>query len=199
MFLARAEAGAPVPDTESFDLGAWCRGWAQNWRDHPRAADIEVRAGGRAAWVHTQPAMLGQVLDNLLDNACKYSEPGTPVVVSVEAEPGAGVLTVADRGCGIPPEEATLVFQPFFRGQQARWLGKPGVGLGLAVVQRIGVILGGVLSVQSEPGRGSRFTVNLPLERAEGTVPGPKGPREDAGAGEARRPGERAGQDGEAA
>jgi signal transduction histidine kinase len=173
LFLARAEANAPLPETGVFDLGPWCRSWLESWRDHPRAADLDLRTCGRPAWVRTQPALLGQVLDNLLDNACKYSEPGTPILVSVEARDGESALTVADRGCGIEPDEQALVLEPFYRARHARWLGKPGLGLGLAVVGRLVAMMGGKVRLASTPGQGSEFSVVLPTpeDRAAGEVP----------------------------
>lgn len=168
LFLARAEATAPLPDTERFELNEWCRSWLESWRDHPRAADVRVSECDRAAWVRTQPALLGQVLDNLLDNACKYSDSGTPVVVSVESREGESTLTVEDRGCGIEPDEQSLVLQPFYRSRQAQWLGKPGLGLGLTVVVRLVSMMNGVLRVASRPGHGSEISVTLPASGEEG-------------------------------
>ena len=92
--------------------------------------------------VSTHSAFLGQLLDNLLDNACKYSEPGTPITMAVEAGADEVSLTVADRGCGIGTDELPHVFEPFYRAGNARWLGKPGVGLGLAVVWRLAAAAG---------------------------------------------------------
>lgn len=178
LFLARADVRAPLPDMRSFDLGEWCRGWMASWEQHPRVADLRVDVRDTVV-VHTQPALLGQILDNLIDNACKYSEPGTPVVVSVSVEADAAILTVTDRGCGISPAEAALIFQPFYRGEQARWHGKPGVGLGLTIVHRLAAMLGGTASVSSEIGQGSRFTMTLPVSRPEHGSTG-----EDGGTGQ---------------
>jgi signal transduction histidine kinase len=145
-----------------FNLGDWCRSWLEGWRDHPRAADIEQQDHRRTTWVRTQPALLGQVLDNLLDNACKYSEPGTPIVGSIESKEEVSVLTVNDRGCGIEPDEQSLVLQPFYCARRARWLGTPGVGLGLTVVERLVATMGGKFEVSSKLGQGSAFSVALP-------------------------------------
>lgn len=169
LFLARADAAAPLPDTRSFHLGDWCRAWLDNWDQHLRRADIALRIE-TVAKVHTQPALLGQIIDNLIDNACKYSEPGTPITLTVTVEADQAVLTVADQGCGLTPEEAALVFQPFYRGRQARWLGKPGAGLGLTVVQRLVAMIGGKVSVLSELGKGCRFKVSLPFESDDETL-----------------------------
>jgi signal transduction histidine kinase len=117
--------------------------------------------------------LLGQLLDNLLENACKYSEPGTPIIVcaSHERERGAVALSVEDRGCGIPPEDLPRVFEPFYRAESARRLGRSGVGLGLAVARRIVAAHGGTISLDSEPGRGCRFVVRLPQVSAADAAP----------------------------
>ncbi len=116
------------------------------------------------------------MLENLLENACKYSGPGTPIIVRTWCEPDAVVLQVEDRGCGIPAEDLARVFEPFYRAESARRLGRAGVGLGLAVARRIALSHGGTISVESEPGRGSRFVVRLPrapgAEIAEAVVEG---------------------------
>ena len=159
LFLARAESDDHLPDAEVMDLAGWCRAWLDSWADHPRASDLVLQIGEEIAAVRANPALLGQVLDNLLDNACKYSVPGSTVKVSVETRAEEVVLAVADRGCGIPADELPLVCEPFFRSAQARWIGAQGVGLGLTVARRLVTLLGGRLDVESEPGRGSQFRV----------------------------------------
>lgn len=166
LFLARAEADAPPPDPERIDLAEWCRSRLGAWADHPRAADLRFETHADPAPVVTHPALLGQVLDNLLDNACKYSEPGTPVTVAVRAAADGVTLAVVDEGCGIGPDERERVFEPFYRSAQARWAGTPGVGLGLTVVRRLASLLGGRVMAESEPGKGSRFAVTLPTQGA---------------------------------
>src|SRR5262249_27189914 len=121
---------------------------------------------GAAIWVKAQTPLLGQLVDNLLDNACKYSEPGTPVTLRVRAEDGGVSLAVEDEGHGIEPADLAHVFEPFYRSPQARKLGRGGVGLGLAVARRIAEAFGGELSVASTPDKGSRFELRLPLESA---------------------------------
>ncbi len=111
------------------------------------------------------------MLDNLLENACKYSEPGTPIVVRAWCEPDAVALAVEDRGCGIPAEDLPRVFEPFYRAESARRLGRAGVGLGLAVARRIAATHGGTITAESEPGRGSRFVVRLPRAPAPDVAP----------------------------
>jgi two-component system phosphate regulon sensor histidine kinase PhoR len=73
------------------------------------------------------------------------------------------ILAVEDDGPGIPPEDVGRIFEPFYRSEQVRRQGIPGVGLGLAVVQRIAAAFRGTVTVRSELGKGSRFEVRLPL------------------------------------
>jgi signal transduction histidine kinase len=105
-------------------------------------------------------------VDNLLDNACKYRDPGSPITIRLGRERRSALLTIEDRGAGIPSEDLMHIFEPFYRSPEARRLGISGLGLGLAVARRIAIALGGTLEAQSTPGRGSQFTLRLPLESA---------------------------------
>jgi heavy metal sensor kinase len=168
LFLARADAEARLPDLETVDLAVWVGEHLRTWAGHARAADLRVECspGGPFA-VAIQPPLFGQLIDNLLENACKYSVPGTPIGVRLGREKGLVALTVADQGSGIAPEDLPHVFEPFYRSAQARRLGLGGVGLGLAVAQRIAGAFGGGVGVESTPGQGSRFTVRLPAAQGE--------------------------------
>jgi len=106
--------------------------------------------------------LLGEVFENLLDNACKYSEAGTPITIQIEQAWRGVMLTMSDRGQGISPEDLPHLCDPFYRSSEARRLGRPGVGLGLTVVRRILKVLGGELHIDSTLGQGSRFSVYLP-------------------------------------
>jgi signal transduction histidine kinase len=105
---------------------------------------------------------LGELVNNLLDNALKYSERGTPVTVRVRREPEFVALDVEDRGCGIDASDLSGLFRPFFRSADARRRGIPGVGLGLAVAARLAKAFGGDITATSELGRRSCFQVRLP-------------------------------------
>ena len=110
-------------------------------------------------WVQAQPQLLGQLLDNLLENACKFSPPGTPITVEVGRDGGDVTLAVEDQGVGLDADDLPHVFEAFYRSNKARR--RPGVGLGLAVVERIAHVFGGTIRVESSAGRGSRFTLRL--------------------------------------
>lgn len=110
------------------------------------------------------PALLRRVLENLLDNAHKYSEPGAPVALSARADGGAILVEVRDRGIGIDAADLPRLFTPFFRTDRSRARGTGGVGLGLALARRIVEAHGGRIGAESVPGKGTlvRFTVPFP-------------------------------------
>lgn len=162
LFLARADAEAKSPPLERLDLRDWLTEHLASWSGHARAADLHLETFGAGPFeVQAQAPLLRQLLDNLLDNACKYSRAGTPITVSLRAEADTICLIVADAGCGIAEEDVAHLFEPFYRSAHARRRGVPGLGLGLAVAQRIAAALGGVLHVHSQPGQGARFTLEL--------------------------------------
>ncbi len=103
-----------------------------------------------------------QVLDNLLTNAVKFSHRGTSIDVRVEHRGGAAVLSVRDRGVGIPPDDLPKVFAPFEKTRARPTGGERSTGLGLAIVRNIVEAHRGTIDVESEPGVGSTFTVRLP-------------------------------------
>jgi signal transduction histidine kinase len=105
---------------------------------------------------------LARVLDNLLGNAIKYSPKGGEIAVGVTREGRWAVLTVADEGMGIPAEDRSLIFEQFHRGRNVAGQ-MAGTGVGLAFVRRVVEQHGGNISVESQEGVGSTFTVRLPL------------------------------------
>jgi signal transduction histidine kinase len=164
LFLARMPAKTELPEMRVVNLLDWLERRMRPWAEHPRFRDMQwPRPADTTSWeVRTQPALLGQVFENLLDNACKYSDPGTPITIQIEQAWRGVMLAVSDRGQGIRAEEIPHLCDPFYRSAEARRLGRPGVGLGLTVAGRIVKVLGGELHIDSTPGEGSRFSVYLP-------------------------------------
>jgi PAS domain S-box-containing protein len=117
--------------------------------------------------VAADPVRLGAALNNLVDNAIAFTEPGGAVTLSAMADGDGRVrLTVADTGVGIPKESLPHVFERFFR---VPGVDRPGgTGLGLAIVREVVEAHGGDVSVESEPGRGTKFHVTLPVYLAPG-------------------------------
>lgn len=166
LFLARAEGDAALPDATTFDAAAWLRDYAATWSTHARHVDLRFDFGPTTN-IRASRVLLKQLLDNLVSNALKYSEPGRPVSVAArsvvdESVGNAWELAVVDDGIGIAAEDLAAVFTPFFRSAEARRSGTAGTGLGLAVASRIAAALGGKLTCTSRLGHGSRFTLTLP-------------------------------------
>jgi signal transduction histidine kinase len=110
---------------------------------------------------------LRRVLQNLVDNAIKYSPEGGPVVVRVEAgDDGRVRLHVNDAGLGIPPSEQERIFDKFYRADPLLARGVGGAGLGLYICRELVQRMGGEIELESEPGKGSTFTVALPVRAA---------------------------------
>lgn len=164
LFLARADEDAVLPDSETLALDQWLPKYLHRWDAHPRRADIRLLGhcpgGGQ---IRASTVLLARLLDNLIENALKYSEPGTPVDVSLTGNAAEAVVAVTDQGRGIASEDLAAIFQPFFRSRAARNAGIAGAGLGLAIAARIATAFGGRLDCTSELDRGSRFTLRLPL------------------------------------
>ncbi|MDO8607554.1 MAG: PAS domain S-box protein [Phaeospirillum sp.] len=107
-----------------------------------------------------------QILINLLSNAVKYTPSGGTITVSITVDDGPAVITVADTGCGIPADKLDEVFEPFQRADPRHADPSRGVGLGLAICRRIADLLGCFITVDSDPGRGTRMNVTFPAKDA---------------------------------
>lgn len=127
--------------------------------------EIRAALGGLPAEITGDPALLDQVFTNLLSNATKYMPGGGLVDVAGRVEGDAVVVTVADRGVGIPKAELPRIFERFFRARTST--GIVGTGIGLYAVKRLIDMHGGRVSVDSEEGKGTIVTVRLPLARRQ--------------------------------
>jgi PAS domain S-box-containing protein len=164
--MARDDAGRSIPATERVRVGAIvrevvemtepladARGVAMRIAESDADAELELDAGA-----------LRQVLLNLVGNAIKFTEHGY-VELGATTEDGQVLLSVRDTGPGIAPEHLDQVFEPFWQADQSHTRRAEGTGLGLSVARRLARALGGEIVVDSTPGRGSTFTVRLPLHR----------------------------------
>jgi two-component system sensor histidine kinase KdpD len=124
--------------------------------------EVSVRLPPGLPLVQADPAWIGKLLNNLLENAAKYSAPGSPVFISAEHGEGLVSCSVADRGAGIDPMEQSLIFDKFYRARNRR-VNASGTGMGLAIARSIVEAHGGTISVTSQPGHGSVFTFTLPV------------------------------------
>jgi signal transduction histidine kinase len=115
---------------------------------------------------NTDPSRLRDVLAKLLDNAQKFSTPGTRITVGATADDGAVVVTVTDHGCGIPDDMLERVFEPFVQVDSSLTRPAGGLGTGLFLVRSIGTAVGASVTVESTQGVGSTFAVRLPASDA---------------------------------
>ncbi|MBF0368057.1 MAG: response regulator [Magnetococcales bacterium] len=110
---------------------------------------------------------VNQILMNLVVNAIKFTPSGGSVAIRVAVAEEWLVFRVADEGVGIPPDKLTTIFEPFEQVQDIHNTQQKGTGLGLSIVKSLTGLLGGTVEVESEPGRGTLFTVGLPLEEVD--------------------------------
>jgi len=132
---------------------------------HDRSIEIRVPEGLPA--VEMDFERIREVLTHLVENAAKYSEQGTPIVISAAREARNIAVSVADQGPGIDSLEQTLIFDKFYRGKNQRY-SAAGTGMGLAICKVIVETHGGTIGVVSQLGKGSVFTFTLPLRAAAG-------------------------------
>lgn len=161
LFLARPAGDEPIPDLQQVDLSAWLLEELNCWQQDDRGDDL-VCESESGLICETSPALLGQILEILVSNAFKYSEPGTSVTVQAKRQGNRIELAVQDQGMGIAEEDRESVFEPFFRTRQARQQASPGTGLGLALAQHIATALSLELQCESRLGEGSRFVLSIP-------------------------------------
>ena len=161
--FGRMEAGAARYRFEARDGTELVRRVVEDFCADARAAgrDVEFHGDGSAP-IETDDEALSRAVWNLLDNAVKYSPEASSVEVSLERRNGHVLIAVRDHGIGIPPHEQAQIFTKFHRGEQARTRGIKGTGIGLAMVDEIVKAHHGRIDVQSEPGKGSTFTIVLP-------------------------------------
>jgi signal transduction histidine kinase len=126
---------------------------------------VELETAGEYPLIHADGDALGLALRNLLDNAVKYSPDCRTVWVEMAREQGRLAIRVRDQGIGIPASEQKEIFKKFVRGTGSRTAHVQGTGIGLAMARHIVEAHGGEIRLESEPGKGSTFTILLPLEK----------------------------------
>jgi two-component system phosphate regulon sensor histidine kinase PhoR len=161
--LARIESEESLP-VERVDLGGVVGDSFARHEASARGKDIRCHEDieGTVEVLGDREALV-QVVDNLLTNAIKYTPPGGTVTLRTRTNGRMGVLEVLDTGIGIPAKDLDRIFERFYRVDKARSRALGGTGLGLAIVKHLVQRMDGKVSVQSEYGAGTRFTVEVPL------------------------------------
>jgi signal transduction histidine kinase len=158
--LNKLENQTIYPASVTFDLGEQlCEclvGLEDVWDKKGLEIDADVDENVR---VKADPELLTLVWNNLFSNAIKFTDEGGKISLSMKSENGMAVVKISDTGCGISPEVGKHMFEKFYQGDTSH--ASKGNGLGLALVKRVIDITGGDISVSSEVGKGSTFTVML--------------------------------------
>ena len=145
---------------ENYDLGEQLCECLLAFEDTWERKELEIETDIEdSIQVNADPEMMSLVWNNLFSNAIKFTEPGGRIGLSLHRAQGRAVVRISDTGCGISPEVGRRRFDKFYQGATSR--ASRGNGLGLALVKRVIDITGSEISVESEIGRGSTFTVRL--------------------------------------
>jgi two-component system sensor histidine kinase KdpD len=160
--MTRLEAGAIHLNREPTDvqdlISTVTNQMAERLEDHPFRLDLP----GDIPLVAMDAVLIGQVLINLLDNACKYSSPGSPIIVSAKSNEDQIIISIRDFGLGIPSEDLDRVFDKFYRVQHYNQI--VGTGLGLSICKGIVEAHGGKIWAANNPDRGVTITFKIPVQ-----------------------------------
>src|SRR5947208_10511141 len=167
--LAKIEAGKMQVRLEEFSIHDACEGLLNMFRPLAEKKNIELRGqiDPDIPVLRQDVTKLQQILQNLLSNALKFTPEGGRVLLKAYADPTHVIINVQDTGVGIAPEEQSLVFEKFRQSGNPLTREQGGTGLGLSIVRELSKLLGGAATLQSELGRGSTFTVRVPLQLSE--------------------------------
>jgi len=164
--LSKIEAGKVEIQPESVTIARTAEMLSRNFEQQARERGLAFTATvdpGAPERIETDPQRLGQILKNLLSNACKFTERGA-ISLRISATPdGQVAFAVQDSGIGIPPEQQEVIFEAFRQADGSTHRKYGGTGLGLSISRDLARLLGGDVTLQSEPGKGSIFTLKLPL------------------------------------
>jgi signal transduction histidine kinase len=162
--LTRLEGEALILQTEPVDLGVFLEKMLSSFKPLFARSDIGL------TWTLEKNIVAGidagrfrHVIENLMSNARRYTEPGGHVEVRLRNSDGRAEIVVEDSGSGIRPADLPHVFERFYRADESRSRGTGGRGVGLAIARAAVEAHGGIIAVESAPGDGARFIVTLPL------------------------------------
>jgi len=167
LHVAHLEEGEIKAEFRETDIGKLIEGLLPQWKDHAlqhgRRCEF-VQAHGSMK-VQTDQALLGLVLQNVFSNAVKYSDKGSAIRVTVERSQKETLIIIQNKGMGIPEEDRKHVFEKFFRTKNAKAVDAEGSGLGLYLCKAIMQNLDGRISFTSQVGKGTSFTIAIPVPK----------------------------------
>ncbi len=163
MLVAKYESGRGDLRSDEIDVARCVTDALERLDPFARSKRISFQLEfGETAVAHSDPLLLETVVANLLSNAVKYSPEGSSVAVSTTESEDSVNLAVTDRGPGMSPEQIAKIFDRFYRAESGPSDRTRGFGLGLALVRRLGALLGIDVSVESKPGQGTTFRLKIP-------------------------------------
>jgi len=163
--ISKLDAGALEPDISSFPVNDMLRHLATEFSAIAADQELSLKVVPSSTWVTSDAKLLRRVVQNFLSNAIRYTGSGGRILLGCRRLKGYLRIEVWDTGPGIPDDQLKYIFEEFRRLRQGR--DKNGLGLGLAIVDRISGMLGHPVNVHSRVGRGSTFTITVPLAKAE--------------------------------
>jgi signal transduction histidine kinase len=165
--LAKLEARETAVVREPFNISELVQDAVQKYglAGRERGVLLRTNAGENIPFVFADIALIGRVLDNLVENAIRHTPKGGAVDVDLAAGNDAVAVTVSDTGTGIAADELPHIFDRFYRGGARRMDEDGHAGLGLAIVKKILELHGSTVDVRSVPGKGAAFAFSLPMYR----------------------------------
>lgn len=171
LLFSQAETGQLPFEPQELDLVQLCDRFIERFRKSvgKQHQIVWANTGEVPVNAHWDPQLLDSILENLMTNAVKYSQPGSTVTLELHGSPSEATFIVRDEGIGIPETDYSSLFDTFYRASNAGNVA--GTGLGLAIVKKAVDLQGGTIGVTSQLGVGSTFIVRLPVRTATTTVP----------------------------
>lgn len=162
--ISKLDAGVVTPSVVDFPVLPLLRRLGDEFKPLAQEKGLKLRVARTRSWGRSDPALLERILANLVSNAVRYTQRGG-IVIGCRRRGQQVRIEIWDSGVGIPPEQHQNVFQEFFQLANPERDRSKGLGLGLAIVNRLACLLEHRIEIQSVPGRGSRFAVELPMGR----------------------------------
>lgn len=165
--MAQLESGKIQLTMAQVDLVAFVRALAEEYTSRAKAKDHTLTFSSRYKHLYCRADehSLRTVIENIIDNAFKYSMPGKSITLRLAKEANSAVISVTDQGVGIASRDQQKLFKKFSRIENPETFQEEGAGLGLYWAEKIVSLHGGRIHVDSEPGRGTTFKVILPMRR----------------------------------
>jgi signal transduction histidine kinase len=158
-------------DYQPISLSDWLPMLVRPWQEAAQGKHLnwQVDIPTDLPVISVDPVRLASAVENLISNAIKYTPAGGEIIIRTMVDGSEVLIRVIDNGLGIGVDEQGKIFEPFYRGNQGKRF-KQGMGLGLSIARDLVEAHGGKISLESEPGKGSTFTIHLPLVRSEPVV-----------------------------